>query len=38
MCIRDRTVSGQKISAMRKLNVRTDQELVAFCVESGFFQ
>lgn len=33
-----KTVSGQKISAMRKLNVRTDQELVAFCVESGIFQ
>ncbi|MBB1594560.1 response regulator [Achromobacter sp. UMC46] len=33
-----KTVSGQKISAMRKLNVRTDQELVAFCVEIGIFQ
>lgn len=33
-----KTVSGQKISAMRKLNVQTDQELVAFCVESGMFQ
>lgn len=30
--------SGQKISAMRKLNVQTDQELVAFCVESEIFQ
>ena len=28
-----KTVSGQKISAMRKLDVQTDQELVAFCVE-----
>ena len=33
-----KTVSGQKIAAMRKLNVRTDQELVTFCVESGMFQ
>ncbi|KOF52638.1 LuxR family transcriptional regulator [Achromobacter sp. DMS1] len=32
-----KTVSGQKISAMRKLNVQTDQELVAFCVTSGIF-
>ncbi|WP_417220874.1 response regulator [Achromobacter spanius] len=33
-----KTVSGQKISAMRKLNVQNDQELVAFCVESEIFQ
>ena len=33
-----KTVSGQKISAMRKLDVRTDQELVAFCIEHGMFQ
>ncbi|KRC78618.1 Transcriptional regulatory protein RcsB [compost metagenome] len=33
-----KTVSGQKIAAMRKLNVRTDQELVVFCVENGMFQ
>ena len=33
-----KTVSGQKISAMRKLDVQTDQELVAFCVESELFQ
>ena len=33
-----KTVSGQKISAMRKLNVQTDQELVSFCAESGMFQ
>lgn len=33
-----KTVSGQKIAAKRKLNVRTDQELVRFCVESGMFQ
>lgn len=32
-----KTVSGQKKSAMRKLNVPTDQELVAFCVESEMF-
>lgn len=33
-----KTVSGQKISAMRKLDVGSDQELVAFCVEHGMFQ
>ncbi|WMD20316.1 response regulator [Achromobacter seleniivolatilans] len=33
-----KTVSGQKIAAMRKLNVQTDQELVAFCVEIEIFQ
>ncbi len=33
-----KTVSGQKISAMRKLNVQTDQDLVTFCAESGMFQ
>ncbi|KGD93468.1 LuxR family transcriptional regulator [Achromobacter sp. RTa] len=33
-----KTISGQKASAMRKLNVQTDQELVAFCMESGLFQ
>jgi len=32
-----KTVSTQKISAMRKLGTRTDQELVAFCLESGLF-
>jgi two-component system capsular synthesis response regulator RcsB len=33
-----KTISGQKASALRKLNVQTDQELVAFCMESGLFQ
>lgn len=33
-----KTISGQKASAMRKLNVQTDQELVAFCMESELFQ
>ncbi|CAH0285398.1 response regulator transcription factor [Stenotrophomonas lactitubi] len=32
-----KTVSTQKSSAMRKLGARTDQELVAFCLESGLF-
>ncbi|MGY6268317.1 response regulator [Achromobacter denitrificans] len=32
-----KTISGQKASAMRKLNVRTDQDLVAFCMESRLF-
>lgn len=33
-----KTVSGQKISAMHKLNVQNDQELVAFCVKTEIFQ
>lgn len=33
-----KTVSGQKIAAMHKLNVQTDQELIAFCLETGLFQ
>ncbi|MFC7288453.1 response regulator [Herminiimonas glaciei] len=33
-----KTVSGQKIAAMHKLNVKTDQELIAFCLETGLFQ
>lgn len=33
-----KTVSGQRFSAMCKLSIRTDQELIAFCVESGLFQ
>nr|WP_312962173.1 response regulator transcription factor [Stenotrophomonas indicatrix] len=32
-----RTVSTQKISAMRKLGTRTDQELVAYCLASDLF-
>lgn len=32
-----KTVSTQKISAMRKLGTRTDQELVAFCLSSDMF-
>ncbi|MNS20058.1 Transcriptional regulatory protein RcsB [compost metagenome] len=32
-----KTVSGQKIAAMHKLNVKTDQELIAFCLETGLF-
>ncbi|WP_394304601.1 response regulator [Pseudomonas danubii] len=33
-----KTVSAQKISAIRKLNLDSDQALVAFCLESGEFQ
>lgn len=33
-----KTVSAQKISAIRKLNLDSDQALVAFCIESGEFQ
>uniref|UniRef100_UPI0033412751 response regulator n=1 Tax=Castellaniella defragrans TaxID=75697 RepID=UPI0033412751 len=33
-----KTVSSQKISAMRKLGLDSDQALVAFCIESGLFQ
>lgn len=33
-----KTISAQKISAIRKLNLDSDQALVAFCIESGEFQ
>lgn len=33
-----KTVSTQKVSAMRKLGARTDQELISYCIESGMFQ
>jgi two-component system capsular synthesis response regulator RcsB len=33
-----KTVSTQKISAMRKLGTKTDQDLITFCVESELFQ
>ncbi|EPL09874.1 response regulator transcription factor [Pseudomonas sp. CF161] len=33
-----KTVSAQKISAIRKLNLDSDQALIAFCLESGAFQ
>lgn len=32
-----KTISAQKASAMRKLGVRTDQELVAFCTANSAF-
>ena len=32
-----KTVSTQKISAMRKLGTRTDQDLITFCLESELF-
>jgi two-component system capsular synthesis response regulator RcsB len=32
-----KTVSGHKALAMKKLGVRTDQELIAFCVNHGLF-
>lgn len=32
-----KTVSTQKVSAMRKLGTRTDQELVAYCLASDLF-
>ncbi|UXL37069.1 response regulator [Pseudomonas fragi] len=32
-----KTISAQKMSAMRKLNVGTDQELSIFCASSGMF-
>lgn len=32
-----KTVSTQKINAMRKLGVQTDQELVTFCLKSSLF-
>ncbi|WLW63582.1 response regulator transcription factor [Achromobacter aegrifaciens] len=33
-----KTVSTQKTSAMEKLNVQSNQELIAFCVEHGLFE
>ncbi len=33
-----KTVSGQKVAAMRKLNVSTDQELITFSLENEIFQ
>lgn len=33
-----KTVSTQKVSAMRKLATKTDQELVTFCLESDLFR
>lgn len=32
-----KTISNQKRSAMRKLNLNNDQELIAYCVRSGLF-
>jgi two-component system capsular synthesis response regulator RcsB len=33
-----KTVSTQKVSAMRKLGTRTDQELISFCLASDLFR
>lgn len=33
-----KTVSTQKTSAMEKLNVQSNQELITFCVENGLFE
>lgn len=33
-----KTVSGHKVSAMQKLGVTTDQQLVAFCIATELFQ
>lgn len=33
-----KTVSTQKTSAMEKLRVQSNQELIAFCVENGLFE
>lgn len=32
-----KTVSTQKVSAMRKLGTRTDQELMVYCLASDLF-
>lgn len=32
-----KTISNQKRSAMNKLNVTTDQDLIAFCIHGGLF-
>ena len=34
----NKTVSAQKISAMRKLEVETDQALLTYCIEARLFQ
>jgi len=34
----NKTVSAQKVSAMRKLNVDSDQDLLTYCIESRQFQ
>lgn len=33
-----KTISTQKVTAMRKLNVSSDQELITFCLEANLFQ
>ncbi|MCY1400140.1 Transcriptional regulatory protein RcsB [compost metagenome] len=33
-----KTVSAQKIAAMRKLDVDSDQALVLFCIKANLFQ
>lgn len=33
-----KTISAQKISAMRKLNVQSDQDLVSYCIERDIFK
>ncbi|MOA31044.1 Transcriptional regulatory protein RcsB [compost metagenome] len=33
-----KTISTQKISAMRKLDVSSDQELLAYCIERNLFK
>ncbi|AJG19844.1 DNA-binding capsular synthesis response regulator RcsB [Cupriavidus basilensis] len=33
-----KTVSGHKVSAMQKLGVTTDQQLIAFCIATDLFQ
>jgi len=33
-----KTISAQKISAMRKLEVTSDQDLITFCLESNIFK
>ena len=33
-----KTISAQKISAMRKLEVTSDQDLITFCLASNLFQ
>lgn len=32
-----KTVSTQKCSAVKKLGLQSDQELIAFCVENAIF-
>jgi two-component system capsular synthesis response regulator RcsB len=33
-----KTISAQKVTAMRKLEVKTDQQLITYCNEAKLFE